>query len=184
MTQLLGCGTDDCLLCRSEFLGHCGETGSCSMIGVSGYLQARCLSAHEGTSSIPLRAVGGGMGRPFSSDHAMPQVFLLGWLLLAERFQAWDELLKPCHLQYADACCVAGSSKEMGETLPTFPDISAKIQTSEELLYKGIKWQLSNMYQDMIRLKDSEEKASVRLFWNELGKLPGQGVPRSWGMKN
>ena len=38
MTQLLGCGADDNLLCHSEFLGHCKEQSTCYIISVSAVL--------------------------------------------------------------------------------------------------------------------------------------------------
>lgn len=40
-------------------------------------------------------------------------------------------------MQYADACRVVGSSKEMSGTLLTFWDFSEKTQISDELKYKG-----------------------------------------------
>lgn len=40
-----------------------------------------------------------------------------------------------------------------------------------------------NVYKDVTRLKNSEKRHLFKIS-TKLGKLPGQGVPRSWAVKN
>ena len=108
MTQLLGCGADDCFLCHSEFLGRCKEKNTCSLIGVSWSLPewrwGEWLYFPGGSGLLLLRWMEG-------CFLCCKSWWLIIWSLKipsAISNRVWDELLKLCHVQYAAACCVLG----------------------------------------------------------------------------
>lgn len=89
----------------------------------SGWGEQLCYTGGIGSAAF---RVG---GRLFSSSYAAT---LLVWLILWSRKnpstiwnRVWDELFKPCRVQYVAACCVVGSPKKMRES-PHLPGCLSK----------------------------------------------------------
>lgn len=120
MIQLLGCGTDDCLLCRSEFLGHCRKPSSCNMIGVGNsavlvpeWGRGEWLCSTEDSWSAAFRV----SGRLFYSGSSLAYLIIWSW-----KMPGAISNLAP--VQYAPPRCIVGDCKEISENSPPSPKMS------------------------------------------------------------